>query len=532
MSVRSLLIGLDGATFSVLDPLIDKGVMPFLADFVASGTRAELTSVVPPLTPPAWTTVMTGRSPGNHGILDFFRFELAPESRHLRVADSTDISCETIWSMADRQGLKTTALNFPLTSPPPPIAGYVVPGWVPWRHLRLASHPAELYDKIKALPGFDARELAMDMSLEGDAIEGCGKREDYEDWIHLHIRRERQWFQILRYLMRDDPCPLTAVLFDGVDKLQHFVWRFLDPALFPSSPSAWESKIRALCWDYFRELDRLLEEIVTLAGPDAHTIVVSDHGFCGSEKIFHVNSWLEQNGYLVWAGDTEPGEPGKLGLETMARRFYEVDWDRTTAYCPTPSGNGIYFSLDGAKGVTDQVSFRQELIDALRSFLDPDTGEPVVQRIWTREEAFAGEHMNSAPDLTLGLQDGGFVSILPSSSVLVPRAEPTGTHHPDGVFLARGPGIRRGVTVEPLSILDVAPTVLYALGLQVPEDLEGRVPGEVFDPRWLETSPIRRQGVTRAKRPLTQSVGTPPPAPDEQDEAELLQRLRALGYVE
>jgi predicted AlkP superfamily phosphohydrolase/phosphomutase len=529
MNGRTLLIGLDGATFSILDPLMQEGVMPFLADFVAAGTRAELRSVVPPLTPPAWTTVMTGRSPGNHGVLDFFRFESKPEGRYIRVADSTDVSCETIWSMADRQGLKTTALNFPLTSPPAAISGYILPGWVPWRHLRLACHPAELYDQIKELPGFDARELAMDMNLEGNAIEGCQKREDYEDWIHLHIRRERQWFRISRYLMTADPCELTAVLFDGVDKLQHFVWRFLDPALFPSSPSAWERKIRALCCDYFRELDHCLEEIVTLAGPDANTVMVSDHGFCGSEQIFHVNTWLEQNGYLSWTGSAEPEEPGKLGLESMARRFYEVDWDKTTAYCPTPSGNGIYLSPDGANGAEDYASLRQELIDGLRSYLDPETGEPVVQRIWTREEAFDGEHLTAAPDLTLELRDGGFVSILPSSTVLMRRVEPTGTHHPDGIFVAGGPGIRRDVTVPPLSILDVAPTVLHALGLPVPEDLEGRVPTEVFDPAWLEARPIRAAGPTQPREPLSPAAGEPL---DEEGEAELLQRLRALGYVE
>ncbi len=530
MNSRTLLIGLDGATFSILDPLMEEGVMPFLKSFIAAGTRAKLRSVVPPLTPPAWTTVMTGRSPGNHGVFDFFRFEFKQDGRYIRVVDSRDVSCETIWSMASRQGLRATALNFPLTSPPLPISGYMLPGWVPWRHLRLACYPTDLYDKIKDLPGFDARELAMDMSLEGNAIEGCQKHEDYEEWIHLHIRRERQWFEILHYLMIEDPCQLTAILFDGIDKLQHFVWRFLDPACFPSSPTAWEQKIRALCCDYFREIDRFLEQIVTLAGPEANTVMVSDHGFSATEQIFYVNAWLEQNGYLTWADGTEPEQPGKLGLETMARRFYEVNWDRTSAYSPTPSGNGIYISRDGANAAPDDyASFRQQLMDALKRVIDPVTGEPVVARVWTREEAFAGQHMTLAPDLTLGLRDNGFVSILPSDNVLMPRVEPTGTHHPDGVFIAGGPGIRQGVTAPALSIVDVAPTVLYTLGLPVPEDLEGRVAAEVFDPARLEARPVRVEGLTQPPSPLSGSTAE---STDEEDEAEVMQRLRALGYVE
>jgi len=81
------LIGLDGATFSILDPLMDDGVMPFLKQFTASGARAELRSVVPPLTPPGWTSIMTGRSPGNHGVVDFFTFE-SPKTRHVRFTNS------------------------------------------------------------------------------------------------------------------------------------------------------------------------------------------------------------------------------------------------------------------------------------------------------------------------------------------------------------------------------------------------------------------------------------------------------------
>jgi arylsulfatase A-like enzyme len=83
--------------------------------------------------------------------------------------------------------------------------------------------------------------------------------------------------------------------------------------------------------------------------------------------------------------------------------------------------------------------------------------------------------------------------------------------------------------VPRLSILDVAPTVLNALGLPVPEDLEGRVPTEVFDPAWLEASPIRREGVTQPRESLAQVGGEPL---DEQGEAELVKRLRSLGYVE
>lgn len=534
MGHRTLLIGLDGATFSILDSLVEQGVMPFLKDLLASGTRAELASVIPPLTPPAWTSLMTGRSPGNHGIFDFMRFDSRADGRYLRVMDSRDVACETVWSIASRHGLKATVLNFPLMYPPLPLPGYIVPGWVPWRHLRLACYPSDIYDRLKALPGFNARELAMDMTLEGKALEGCHREEDYEDLIKLHIRRERQWFNILRYLMREDPCPLTAVLFDGVDKLQHICWRFLDPELFPSSPAPWEVKVRNLCLEYFREIDQFLAEIVTMGGPEANTIIASDHGFGATVEVFHLNAWLHQHGYLAWASsaDTERRHAETLGLETMARRFYEVDWDRTTAYCPTPSSNGIYLSRPKpGSGMTGQgyEDFRQQLIDSLLKFTDPITGERVITRIWTREEAFAGQHMALAPDLTLSLRDGGFVSILPSDTILKPRDKPDGTHRPHGIFMAAGPGIRQGASVSPLSILDVTPTLLYTLGLPIPKDLEGRVPEEIFDPSQIQARPIVSGEPTRSPEEMP---GRPTMTPDVDVETEVIKQLKALGYME
>ncbi len=532
MSVRTLLIGLDGATSSILDPLMRQGIMPFLQGLLSSGTRAELTSVVPPLTPPAWTSLMTGRSPGNHGIFDFMRFESRPEGRFLRVLDAGAVGCETVWSIASRSGLRATVLNFPLMYPAPAISGCVVPGWVPWRHLRLACHPSNLFDKLRALPGFNAQELAMNMSLEGRALEGCQREEDYEDLIKLHIRREQQWFNIARYLMREEPCDLMAILFDGVDKLQHLCWRFLDPGLFPSSPSPMETKIRNLCLDYFREIDRFLAEIVALAGPGATTLLASDHGFGPTREVFYLNAWLHQQGYLAWAdiAQVEQKHPETLGIESMARRFYEVDWDRTAAYCPTPSSNGIYFSFPtGAGGANlDYDGFRQQLITSLATFTDPATGEPVVTRIWTREEAFEGTHMALAPDLTVSLRDGGFVSILPSDVVLKPRPEPTGTHRPQGIFVAAGPGIRQGVDVSPLSILDVAPILLYTLDIPVPEDLEGSVPQQIFEPPHFEAHPILLGSPTRSRLDTEHPIG----AMDADVEAEVIKQLKALGYIE
>ena len=137
--------------------------------------------------------------------------------------------------------------------------------------------------------------------------------------------------------------------------------------------------------------------------------------------------------------------------------------------------------------------------------------------------------MGRAPDLTLSIRDGGFVSILKSDVVLKPRPEVVGTHRPEGILIAKGPGIRRGLSLPALSITDVAPTLLYTLGLTVPQDLEGHVAELIFEPATLRQRPIRVGEPTQVPEAFPQ---WPSHQADQEGEAQVLERLKNLGYVE
>ncbi len=537
MSGPVILFGLDGATYKVLDDLVARGVMPYLGRFVASGVREPLMSTVPPLTPPAWTTLVTGRSPGYHGITNFLQYE-SDDSRYLRVVTSREMCCETIWSIVSRQGRRAGSLNFVAHNPPPKINGYVIPGWVPWRWVKKYSHPADLIDKLKReIPGFDAKELAMDLKVEQRAVAGEAI-EDNESWIDLHIHREQQWFNILRYQMKHDPCALVGVVFDGVDKLQHLLWGYLDPDLEPERPSEDFLRIRARCWEYFRRLDRFLEETVKLAGPDAYVFIVSDHGFAESREILYINTWLEQQGYLTWAPGAKVAPDDSQGLGVpQAYHFNALDLTKTRAYAHSAGSNGICIPVRGKRGEEgiapeEYESLREGLVAALRMrCVDPDTHEPLIGRVWTREEAFFGPKMDLAPDLTVALRDNGFFSVLRGGQVLKKRPVVVGTHHPEGVFIAHGPGLCMGVTLQPAQLVDVVPTILCALGLPIPEDLEGSMVTEAFTPEYLkEHSPV--YGPATVRPPHLPPDEWRDRAYEQEGETEVLMRLRALGYIE
>ncbi|MBI3834053.1 MAG: alkaline phosphatase family protein [Planctomycetes bacterium] len=535
MAGRVVIFGLDGATYSVLDDLARRGVMPNFARFVSEGARGLLNSTIPPLTPPAWTTLVTGRSPGAHGIFNFLQFE-SEDSPYLRIISSREIRCETIWSMVSRAGRRAGSFNFVAHSPAPKINGYVIPGWVPYRWVRAHSHPQGIIDRLKnEIGSFDLQTMAMNFQEEEKAVAGT-QLHDYEPWIDLHIRREQQWFNCMKHLLVNDPCDLTGIVFDGVDKLQHLVWQFLDPAYEPANPSQDFLRTRERCWDYFRKIDGFLGETVQIVGDDGLVLIASDHGFTGTSEIVYMNTWLEQQGYLTWKGDAavEHQDSQELGA-AHPYHLTHLDMSRTRAYATSASSNGIHIPVKGIRGEhgidpSDYEVFRDELRYALLNrCVDPATGEQLVTKVWTREEAFAGEMINFAPDFTVALRDHGFFSVLRSDTVLKPRSVVMGCHHPQGIILARGADVRRGAQIDPVSLLDVAPTILYALGLPIPRELEGRVLSELFTRSYVREAAPKLNGHT--DHPVV-NVENTEPFIDAEGEAQVLMRLRALGYIE
>jgi predicted AlkP superfamily phosphohydrolase/phosphomutase len=530
---RTLFIGLDGATFTVLDEMTRDlpGVgitMPFLKKFLETGCRAKLRSTPNPLTPPAWVSIMTGRMPGSHGVYDFIRAEEKGGDVYFTLSDSRDILTETIWSIASRQDRTVAALNFPVTAPPRPVNGSLVPGFVPWKHLRRNTTPLELYDRLKEIPDFDPKELAWDFDREKQSIEVMTD-EDTENWVRYHIPRDKQWFRIAEKLLHEDSPDLMAVLFDGVDKLQHQIWSFLDPALIPNNPTPWQKRVRELCLEYFRKLDGYIEKLVELAGPEAQVFMASDHGFTATTEVLRINTFLHEKGYLAWK-ETDHSEAAK---RREASWFANLDWEKTLAYCRTPSSNGITIRVaqnPGDSGIKpeDYETFREKLIHDLENLKDPNTGERIIQAIYKREEVYSGAAVKEAPDLTLVLRDYGFVSIRNILPVVEPREVPAGTHHPDGIFLAGGKGIKSGFVGERQNIVDVTATLLYSLGLPIPTDQEGCVAESFFTEDYLLSRPVALSNVTSSVKDAQEE--SEDISDDEKEK--IIAQLQMLGYME
>ena len=531
---RTILIGLDGATFPVLEALIADGHMPRLGAILEGGVRAELLSTPHPLTPPAWTTLMTGRTPGNHGIFDFIWAEERAEQVYFTLNNFRNIRVETIWSLVSRQGGRVMALNFPLTAPPPhDVAGTIIPGLVSWRHLRRNVHPPDLYPRLQALPDFDPKVLSWHFDFERKATRVVPEYE-HEEWVRVHIRREQQWFNLFHHLTRSEPADLVAILIDGIDKLQHVCWRHLDPRVVADTASPVVHRVRALVLEYFQSLDAFLGQVQDWAGPDARIFMASDHGFGPTQSVFRVNQWLAERGYLTWVPTDNLNAEERRKIDNLVmNHFVYLDWKHTRAYAPSPATNGIYIRVarDGAGGgvqPAEYKSFRERLIQDLLQVRDPATGQRVVTKVLQKEDTFPGRYNDRCPDLTLVLHDHGFVSTLNQHPIVWQRPDLAGTHRPEGIFAACGPGIPAGQVLTQQSILDVAATLLYSLGLPIPDDFESRVMETVFEPALLQAQPVRSGPPTQPPPGYTGKRLAPPDA----GEAQVIQQLRALGYVE
>jgi predicted AlkP superfamily phosphohydrolase/phosphomutase len=214
-----------------------------------------------------------------------------------------------------------------------------------------------------------------------------------------------------------------------------------------------------------------------------------------------------------------------------------VDWAKTRAFADTAPGE-IWLNVKGREpaGIVapghEYRALRRTIADALRACIDVETGQPVVEAVWMREDLYQGPYADRAPDLYVQLKDTMFRGFrIGDQTVMMPRRRPanprevmSGGHRPDGILVIHGPGAHAGARLTGARLQDIAPTVLHAFGHPIPDDLDGTVLLDAFAPEWLAAHPVTHQ---------TGSATGPRDVHDftEEEAASIQQRLRNLGYL-
>ena len=288
---RVFMVGWDGATFDLIKPWVAEGKLPHIARLMQSGSAGPLRSTIPPWTFPAWTSFMTGKNPGKHGIYDFFRPK--PGSYELEFVNGSHRREATFWQLLSRAGRSVVAISIPCTFPPDPVNGVMIsgfdfPGEGPGSYVDAKGmYPPELFEELSRNVG----RHPIDASIIQDINEGR-----HEAAVNQMVALIGDQAATAKYLLRRS-WDCFMILFGESDGIGHQFWKYCDPKspLFVAQPASLRDSILRV----YQELDRKLGELLALLPPDTTVLMMSDHGFGGSSDwLIYPNCWLKDNGFL------------------------------------------------------------------------------------------------------------------------------------------------------------------------------------------------------------------------------------------
>jgi predicted AlkP superfamily phosphohydrolase/phosphomutase len=452
---RMMVIGLDcAAPRLVFDRYRD--AMPNLSALMDHGTWGNLRSSEPPITVPAWTCMVSGRDAGELGLYGF-RNRVAGETR-LRWADGSDVRVKRVWDWLGEHGYRVAPLFVPLTSPPTPVRGQMVSGFM-W-------------------PGGDS-PWCFPRSLETEIADRCGPyhadvenfRADDLDRIYQDIvMMTEQHVDIAEHVWKEKQPDFMMMVEIGVDRFHHAFWRHIDPE-HPRHEAG--NRWKHLGREYYRLLDTHIGRLCALADDDTTILVVSDHGARAMHGGFCINEWLVRKGYLVLREPPEAASPLDHGL---------VDWKRTKAWAEGGYYARVFLNVAGREpnGVIEATEVRA-FRDQLRHELDhakDDEGHHVQTLVRIPEEHYR-QARGFPPDLMVYFDDLELRAIgsVGSGRIIVTENDtgPDSCNHDwDGIFvMSGGRTVARG-QIEGAEIYDITPTILGAFGVPRPPGILGR----------------------------------------------------------
>ncbi|MCA1596328.1 MAG: alkaline phosphatase family protein [Chloroflexi bacterium] len=456
MSSRVMVIGLDCAPPQwVFDRWLDD--LPHLRRLTGAGIYGALESTIPPITVPAWMSMMTGRDPGTLGVYGF-RNRKDHTYTGLSFASSRLIKEPTVWDLCARHDKKVVVMGVPLTYPPRPVNGLLICGFLAPGRDNDYTYPPELKDELA--------KIAPDYELDVRDF-----RTDDKDYLLRQIdEMTTARFNLAIELARSRPWDLFIMVEMGTDRIHHGFWSFMDPEhrkYVPGNP--YEHTIH----DYYVRLDAHIGRLLEAVPDDTVILVVSDHGAQKMDGGICFNEWLIKEGYLAVKNYPE-------SISRMEK--IEVDWENTRAWGDGGYYGRLFLNVQGREpqGVIppgEYEAVRSELIRKLEAITDED-GRSIGTRVYRPEDVYQQAN-NVPPDLIVyfGNLDWRSVGSIGHRSIWT-RENDTGpddaNHARQGMLILTGAA---GSTVgrrDGMRIYDVLPTLCDLLELTPPGDLVGK----------------------------------------------------------
>lgn len=451
---KVLIIGLDSAPAEIV---IDRRAeFPTLRKLIDSGIHGTMRSSDPPITIPAWMVMTTGKDPGRLGLYGF-RHRTGYSYDKMWIATAQAFKERAIWDVVGDAGGQSCLVGVPPSYPPRRVPGRLVSCFITPGNDKEFTYPAELGREIESKFGPYMFDVVF-RTEDRDAI----LKEIYD----MTAKR----FDVIRYLMTTKPWDLFMFVEIGVDRIQHAFWKYMDKEHHLYVPG---NKYESAILDYYRFLDDRIADLLAAAGKDTVVLVISDHGVKRMKGAFCVNDWLIEEGDLVLKETPKRG----ASIERTA-----VDWAKTKIWGWGGYYARLFLNVEGREpqGIIPPGDYEQErerLIERLLAIRGP-RGESWKTRVIKPNEYFE-EVRGDYPDLMVYFDDlywrsAGTLGYGTKYLLENDTGPDDAVHAQEGMFIYHDPAL--GVSrPQKIDILDVAPTVLNAMGLDVPGDMKGRI---------------------------------------------------------
>jgi predicted AlkP superfamily phosphohydrolase/phosphomutase len=543
-NMRVIVIGLDGATFDLILPWTKEGYLPAFKKLMEHGSWGELESTMPPLTGPAWSSFMTGKNPGKHGIFDFMCRD--PKGYDWITINATQRKGPSFWRLLSDTGRRVIVFNVPVTYPPEEVNGVMISGYLTPPKAKDFVFPPTLKKDLEG-------QIGLDSTFFPGATYSAGREEKFIQAVDEMTDRT---IRVMDFLMGRFPWDCFVGVFQTPDLLQHCLWKEIDHPVFGKA-----------FLDQYQKIDQYLGTLLSSLDDRTLLMIISDHGFGDLKKQIFLNTWLLSKGFLklkptltgkmkeaIFRLGIVPMKIHQLSLrlgmdlsnELMENReslfsflanivlsFKDVDWERTRAYAMGNMGY-ICINLQGrepngcVKPGEDYHATMREITEALYDLKDPETGEAIIDRVFFKKDIFSGPYLSDAPDLFPVPHEFRYHlrgdNVFHSNHWIEKFWLISGFHRAKGIFLAIGKNVKKGQKLDGQKIIDIAPTILTFMGVPMPSDLDGQHLSGLFEEEFSKTIvPFLYQPAEEPK-PEERTLSS-----DEQ--AEIRKKLKSLGYI-
>jgi predicted AlkP superfamily phosphohydrolase/phosphomutase len=469
---RVLVIGLDGASWNLVKPLVEDGKLPTIARLMKNGCYGDLESCIPAYTFPAWKCYSTGKNPGKLGVYWFLDVDVT--KKKMTFHNSTSFKGDELWDILGKNDITCGVLDMPTTFPPKAIKGAMVSNDVP--RGGGFTYPHSLEQKLK--DGFDYK-------IAPDNFPELSKEAAIPSIRHIINQR----FDVASYILKEfNPYFLHLTIFH-IDTIQHFYWKEMeenDPKYGKVTEDFWvliDSRIKALLEEFGDE--------------KTYVLLMSDHGQTTQKAAFNISKWLTERNLLTLKKRRKLLRPllSRLGLIlarvisilartqmlTPARSWIKrqmhsaglnpleglLDWQGSKVIPAVPGL--LYINRDYFDSEEELDTFKEDLIEELREIEDPKTEERLASGVYQREEIYWGRYLHRAPDIVLFPNDGyrTATSARTWETWAYSTAQWSAVHRRHGIFLAHGPDIKEGIEIQGARIYDLTPTILHIFGIPI-----------------------------------------------------------------